>query len=216
MTDDVKAPRRNYDASGRRARAKQTRTEIAEAAKRLFLERGYLGTTITDVAHEAHVSPETIYKGFGSKRALLDAAITTSIRGDTGSTPLRGRPVIDAIRQEPDPRRQLEMYGNLVADVNPRLVPLVRVMREAATVDPEARAALSQLESDRLAGMIELASLLARRGALRRGVSRPHATDVLWSLNSPELYELLVLERGWSSRRYADFVARQMTAELLG
>ncbi len=192
MTEFVK-PRRRYDASGRRARAQQTREEIAQTAKRLFLENGYAGTTVTDVAREAKVSPETIYKAFGSKPALLDAAITASIRGDTEGTPLRSRPAIDAIRQEQDPRRQLQMYGDLLAEVNPRLAPLVRVMGEAAPSDPDVAAALSRLKANRIEGMSEFASLLASRGALRSDVSKNHARDVLWALNSPELYELLVL-----------------------
>jgi AcrR family transcriptional regulator len=215
MSESVK-PRRRYDASGRRARAQQTRDEIAEVARQLFVENGYTGTTIADVARQASVSPETIYKAFGSKRALLDAAVTSSIRGDTEATPLRARPEIDAIRQEPDPRRQLEMYGHLLAQVNPRLAPLVRVMREAASSDPELAAALSELNGNRLESMNEFASLLARRRALRPGISKPRARDVLWTLNSPELYELLVLERGWSDREYARWVASQLTAALLG
>ncbi len=214
MPESVK-PRRRYDASGRRARAQQTRDEIAHTARRLFLEDGYLGTTIAEVARQANVSPETIYKAFGSKRALLDAAVTSSIRGDTEVTPLRSRPVIDSIRQEPDPRHQLQLYAGLLAEVNPRLAPLVRVMREAASSDPEVAAALSELNGNRLEGMNEFASLLAGRGALRPGVSTRHARDVLWTLNSPELYELLVLERGWSSPQYAQWVASQLTAALL-
>jgi AcrR family transcriptional regulator len=214
MSELVK-PRRRYDATGRRARAQQARDEIAEAARRLFIENGYAGTTIADVARQANVSPETIYKGFGSKRALLDAAVTSSIRGDTEATPLRSRPVIDAIRQEQDPRRQLQTYGDLLAEVNPRLAPLVRVMREAAAGDPEAAAALSELNSNRLESMNEFATLLAGRRALRPGISKRHARDVLWTLNSPELYELLVLERGWSNRQYARWVASQLTAALL-
>lgn len=215
MSEDVKPSRRRYDASGRRARAQQTRDEIAETAKRLFVERGYGMTTIGDVAEATNVSPETIYKAFGSKRGLLDAAITASIRGDTRTIPLRGRSVVDAIRQEHDPRRQLEMYGNLLAEVNPRLAPLVRVMREAASGDPDVAAALTQLKADRLDGMAEFAALLAARGALRPGVSKAQAADVLWTLNSPEVYELLVLDRRWNRRRYAQWIADQLATALL-
>lgn len=214
MSEVVK-PRRRYDASGRRARAQRTRDEIAQTARQLFSENSYAATTIADVARQANVSPETIYKAFGSKRALLDAAITSSVRGDTEATPLRSRPAIDAIRQEQDPRRQLEMYGSLLADVNPRLSPLVRVMREAAYSDPEVAAALSELKANRLDGMSEFAALLASRGALRPGVSKQHARDVLWALNSPDLYELLVLDRGWSRKQYARWVASQLAAALL-
>lgn len=71
------------------------------------------------------------------------------------------------------------MYGNLLAEVNPRLAPLVRVMREAARGELEVAAALSQLKANRLDGMSEFAALLAQRGALRRGVSKAQAADVL-------------------------------------
>jgi AcrR family transcriptional regulator len=215
MSEIVK-PQRRYDASGRRARAQRTRDEVAQTARRLFVENGYAGTTIADVAREAGVSPETIYKAFGSKRALLDAAVTSSIRGDTEVTPLRARPAVDAIRQEQDPRRQLQMYGELLAEVNPRLAPLVGVMREAASSDPEVATALAELNGSRLESMNEFASLLASRRVLGQGVSKRHARDVLWTLNSPELYELLVLERGWSRRQYARWVTGQLAAALLG
>jgi AcrR family transcriptional regulator len=215
MFDSVNPPRRRYDGSGRRARALRTRDEIAEAARALFERSGYAQTTIADVARAAGVSPETIYKAFGSKGALLRAVVSAAIRGDTESTPLRRRPPIDAIREEPDPRRQLEMYGRLLADVNPRLAPLVRVMREAAPGDPEIGAALQQLYSDRLDGMAEFAAQLADREALRPGVSRRQARDVLWTLNSPEMFELLVVQRGWSARRYGQWVADQLAAALL-
>lgn len=215
MSEPVNPPRRRYDASGRRARAIRTREEIVDAARRLFEQGGYAQTTIGDVARAAAVSPETIYKSFGSKPALLRAVVSAAIRGDTADTPLRRRPQIDAIRDEPDPRRQFELYGRLLADVNPRLAPLVRVMREAAPGDPEIAAALERLYDDRLHGMAEFAGLLARRGTLRAGVSRRQARDVLWTLNSPELFELLVLQRSWSARRYGQWVAAQLASALL-
>ena len=215
MSDSVNPPRRRYDSAGRRARALRTREEIAEAARALFERSGYTQTTIADVARAAGVSPETIYKAFGSKGELLRAVVSAAIRGDTESTPLRRRPQIDTIREQPDPRRQLETYGRLLADANPRLAPLVRVMREAAPGDPEIATALKQLYSDRLDGMAEFAALLAARGALRPGVSRRQARDVLWTLNSPELFELLVVQRAWSARRYGRWVADQLAAALL-
>jgi len=215
MTENVKPVPRRYDASGRQARARRTREQIVAAAGALFERDGYASTTIAAVAREANVSPETIYKGFGSKGALLGAAVSSSIRGDTEAATLRRRPAIAAIRDEPDPRRQLEMYGRLLAEINPRLAPLVRVMREAGSADPEIADMLARLNADRLDGMREFAGVLATRDALRAGVSRRQAADVLWTLNSPELYELLVLGRGWSARRYGEWVARQLAAALL-
>jgi AcrR family transcriptional regulator len=216
MSDSVKpGQRRRYDSTGRQARARQTRTEICDAARRLFEERGYGQTTIADIARSASVSPETIFKAFGSKSALLGAVVTAAVRGDTDGTPLRQRPEIDAIRREQDPRRQLAMYGSLLADVNPRLAPLVRVLREAASGDPDTASALETLNANRLDGMSEFAALLHDRGVLHSGVSTAEARDVLWTLNSPELYQLLVVERGWTARRYGRWVAQQLAAALL-
>ncbi len=215
MAEPVNPTRRRYDSSGRQARARKTRVEICDVAQRLFEENGYGPTTIADIAGAANVSPETIFKAFGSKRGLLGAVINAAIRGDTEATPLRQRPVIDAIRHEQDPRLQLTMYGTLLAEVNPRLAPLVRVMREAAPGDPETAAALAALRANRLDGMTEFAALLDARGALRPGISKREARDVLWTLNSPELYELLVFERGWSTRRYGHWVTQQLAAALL-
>jgi hypothetical protein len=99
--------------------------------------------------------------------------------------------------------------------VNSRLAGLARVMREAATSDPEIAAALAQLKEDRLDGMSEFAALLTDRGALRDGISEEEARDVLWTLNSPELYELLVLDRGWTPTQYGRWIAHALTAALL-
>jgi AcrR family transcriptional regulator len=215
MTVPVNPSRRRYDSSGRRARARQTRAEICDAARRLFEQNGYAHTTIADIARAADVSAETIYKAFGSKAALLGAVVTAAIRGDTDATPLRRRPAIDAIRREQDPRRKIAMYARLLAEVNPRLAPLVRVMREAAPGDPQIAVALARLNANRLDGMSEFAALLKACGALRPDVAKRDARDVLWTLNSPELYELLVLERGWSPRRYGHWVGEQLAAALL-
>jgi AcrR family transcriptional regulator len=215
MTEKVNLSRRSYDASGRRARAQRAREEVAEIARTLFEANGYAQTTIADVARAANVSPAMIYKAFGSKGGLLGAAVRAAIRGDTDETPLRERDEIELIRRERDPRRALEIYGRLLARINPRLAPLVRVMREAAPTDPEIAAALAKLGQDRLESMAEFAAFLDDEGALRGDVSRKEARDVLWSLNSPEVYELLVVARGWSARRYGSWVAAALAAALL-
>jgi AcrR family transcriptional regulator len=214
MSERVK-PRRSYNAAGRRARALRTREDIVAAARRLLERDGYAATTVADIARAAAVSPETIYKAFGSKGALLGAVLRAAIRGDSGPTPLRRRPPLEAIRVEADPRRQLERYGALLAETQPRLAPLLRVLREAAPADPELAAELQRLDADRLDGMRRFAALLAERGALRAGVSRREARDVLWTMNAPELFELLVGRRGWSARRYGRWVGQALCAALL-
>jgi AcrR family transcriptional regulator len=208
-------PRRKYDASGRRARANRTRQDVIEAARRLFVERGFVTTTVSDIAAAAHVSPETIYKTFGSKTALVAAVARALVRGDADATPLRERSVIAEIRAEPDARTRLERYARLLAEVQPRVAPIIAVIREASRSDPALEATLRQLEADRLDGMTEFASLFAKADALRDGLSARTAADVLWTFNSPEMYELLVVRRGWSLRRYEKWIAEQLAAALL-
>jgi AcrR family transcriptional regulator len=215
MSDAVKPSRRRYDASGRRARAQRTREEVVAAARRLLERDGYAEATIAAIAREARVSPETIYKAFGSKGALVGAVLRAAVRGDEGETPLRRRPAIDAIRAEPDPRRALERYGTLLTQTQPRLAPLLRALRASAAADPDVAAALRRLDDDRLDGMREFAAHLDGIGALRPGVSKQEARDVLWTLNAPELFELLVERRGWSVRRYGRWVAQALAAALL-
>lgn len=90
-----------------------------------------------------------------------------------------------------------------------------KVDRTAAATDPEMAALHQEAEAARLERMEHNARHLHERGYLRQGVSLEHARDVLWSYSSPELYELLVLRRGWPPDRYGRFVADGMIAALL-
>lgn len=207
--------RRAYDASGRRERARQTRLEILGAAQRLLPARGYAATTILAVAEEAGVSVETIYGTFGSKAGLARDALRAALRGDDEPVPLTERPEIMRIREEPDPRRQLELYAQFLPGANARIAPLVRVLWAAADADQELATVLAEHEQNRLDGMTQFAQELHKRGGLRKGLSTDEARDTLWSLNSIELYELLVTRRGWSRDRYAKWLKETLTAALM-
>jgi AcrR family transcriptional regulator len=179
------------------------------------VQDGFAATTIVGIARAAGVSPETIYKSFGSKTALLEVVVRAAIRGDANRTPLRERAVIEEIRQAASARTKLTLYGRLLETVQPRLAPLHRVMREAAAAHPEISDALHRLNADRLDGMTELAQELAAGGWLAPGVGTERARDVLWTLNSPEVYELLVSARGWTGAQYREWVVETLIDTLL-
>lgn len=214
MSTRSQTPRR-YDASGRRAQARRTREEIVAAARGRFLADGYAATTMGAVAESAGVSVETVYGGFAGKAGLLRAVLDASVRGDAEATPLEQREVITAIEAEPDPRRKLERYGAFLAEANPRLAPVTRLLREAAASDPALAQLRDRHAADRLGGMTRFAAHLSASGALRPGVSRAEARDVLWTLNSTDVYDLLVTGRGWSAKRYGAWVAEQLAAALV-
>jgi AcrR family transcriptional regulator len=214
MSSPVK-PRRRYDASGRRQQARRSRWSMLQAARRLFLEQGYAGTTMAAIAAEAGVSVQSVYKAFGNKAFLLKTVFDVAIAGDDEPVPMPQRAALGRVRDEPDPRRKLALYGEFVAEVSPRHVPIQLLARAAAASDPEAAGVWDQLRAERLAGMAQFARALHAEGHLRPGVSEEEARDLLWACNSPETYDLLVLQRGWTPRRYGRWLADTLAAALL-
>ncbi|GAA4361027.1 TetR/AcrR family transcriptional regulator [Angustibacter luteus] len=214
MPDHVN-PRRNYRSPAREQQARHTRTAIIAAAHQLFLSRGFAATTMNSVATESGVAVQTVYKAFPNKAVLAKAVFDNAIAGDDESVPVVERDQLTKVRTEPDPQRKLRLYGAFLARTAPRHVPVQLVIRAAAATHPEAAQLWTQLQDERLAGMAYFAADLDRAGHLRTGITRSEARDVLWTYNAAEQYELLVLERGWSSRRYGSWIAEALIAALL-
>ena len=212
MTAPVKTSRR-YDSTGRRARALRTRTAVLDAAERQFLEDGYGTTTIASIAREAAVSVETIYKSFGSKSGLVREIYERGLEGRGDS---RAYVRSDEMRvREGDPQTIMREWGRLTAEVASVVTPIRALMRHLALTDPEIATVLETAESERLARMRHHARFLKERGYLREGVTVSEATDVLWICSSLEIYELLVMRRGWSTTRFARYVGKFMITALI-
>jgi AcrR family transcriptional regulator len=214
MSSPVK-PRRPYDSSGRQEQARHNRRAVLQAARQLFLERGFAATTMPAIASAAGVSVQTVYKAFGNKPRLAKAVFDVAMAGDDEEVPMLQRASLGRVRDEPDARKKLRLYGEFLAEVAPRHVPVQLVVRDAATSDPEARVVWAELQAERLKGMTMFARALHDDGHLRPGVSASEARDVLWACNSAELFQLLVLERGWSPKRYGRWVADALISALL-
>ena len=204
---------RPYDSILRRSQAESTRTVVLVAAERLFLSQGYAATTLAVIATAAGVSVETIYKSFGGKTGLVAAIRELRLAG-SGAVHAERRS--DAMRRrETDPRRIIARWGELTAEVAPLVSPILLLVRDAALIDTEMAVLRDRLDADRRRRMAVNARHLRSGGHLRSGVSLAKAVDVLWTYSSPELYELLVVRRGWSASRYGAFVAQGMVAALL-
>jgi AcrR family transcriptional regulator len=205
--------RRRYDSSGRRERARQTRDEITDIARELFLTRGYGATTVAAIAAAADVSVETIYKSFHGKPGLVRAIIEKGLAGE-GPIPAEQRS--DLIREtEPDSRNILKAWGTFTAEIGPRIAPIITLAREAGASDPEIVALLDEVSAARHRRMTLNARRLADAGHLRPGITIREASDILWTYSSPELYELLVTRRGWPAEHYGHFVGQALIAALL-
>ena len=206
--------KRTYDASGRREQARAARARVLQVARTRFLRDGYAATTIAAIADDAGVSAKTVAKQFGNKPGLVRALFDVALVGDDGPTDLEQRAHIMAIHAEPDATRKLELFARALADMLPRTAPIQLLLIEA-TSDPELAQVWSSIKAGRRQGVMNVARNLADHGHLRDGVSTDQAADVLWAYSSPELYQLLAVERAWPLNRYSDFLSRALVAHLL-
>ena len=206
-------PPRRYDASHRRDQARRSRAAILAVAHDRFLDTGFRRTTIADVATAAHVSTQQVYKLFGSKGGLVKALFDVAIAGDDEAATMLEREALTRVREEPDPYLKLRLYGDFVADTARRHVPIQLLIRAAADTDPDAATLWKELGQERLHGMARFARDLGPH--LRSDLTVEEARDILWSSNSPELWDLLVNQRGWTPGRFAAHLSDLLTRSLL-
>ena len=214
MTDvagDVKR-RRPYRSERRREQAEQTRARVLEAAADLFQERGYEGASIAAIAGRAGVSAETVYAGFGTKRALVGALVSRAVRGDDAK-PVPEQAGPRALAAVTDQREQLRLFAADIARRLERAAPLVAVVSGAARAEPELAELLARLHAERRRNLRVLIDALRANGPLR--LPAGEALDSVWALTSPELHQLLVRVRGWKDRRYYGWLAESLAALLL-
>jgi AcrR family transcriptional regulator len=207
---------RSYDNSRRAEQARETRRRIVEVARELLLAQGYATTTIAQVAKAAGVSSETVQKGFGTKAALAKAVYDVTLVGDDEPVPLRERPEFQALVAEPDPARMLAAYGAVGRALWERLGPLLAVLMQGAQAgEPDLVAFVATIRRESYVGASGLVANLAAHGALRSGLTVDQARDELWLLIQPELWLLLIGERGWTLDAVQAWFTRTATAALL-
>jgi AcrR family transcriptional regulator len=215
MTDAVKQ-RRPYESPRRREQAAATRREILEAAQRLFERQGYAATSVAAIAAEAGVALKTVYLAFETKRGVLLALWHLLLRGDEEPVPVGERPWYREVVEEPEPARQLQLNARNSRMVKERAGGILEVLRGAASTDVEFGELWTRIQTEFYENQRSIVEVLDRKGALRPGLDADRAADVLWTLNHPNLYRLLVAERGWSPDEYEAWLAEALCRELLG
>ena len=209
------AGRRSSGGRPSQARTRLARAAVVEAARTLFLDRGYGATRIEAISELADVPAPTVYRLFSSKLGILKAILDVSIVGDDEAVPLADRPHVRSLLAEPDPGTQLAGFVATTAQLNSRIAPIYRILVSAAGSDPDAAALLDQLTRQRQEGQRLIARSLARAGALRPELRQRDAADIIHALMSPEVYRLLVLDRRWKSERYERWLTRILIDQLL-
>ena len=208
-------PKRSYDSSRRKQSARQTRRQILEAARQLFISRGYAGASMDAIAEAAGVAVETVYAIFGNKRTILSGLIGVTLVGDDDPTPLLQRQGPQEAMREKSQARQLELFAADMAGIMERMAPLFEVMRAAAKTEAEIQAMFQRILAERVEGMKVFVRALMENGPLQEGLTLESAAETVWVLSSGEVYTLLVQDGGWKAEKYQRWLARSLRKLLL-
>jgi AcrR family transcriptional regulator len=207
--------KRAYHSPRRQQQAEATRRSIIDAALGLFVRQGYPATTIDAIAAEAGVATKTVYLAFETKAGLLRAVWDVGLKGDEDDAPVAARTWYREVLEEPEPERQLRLNARNACVVKRRIAPLLAVIRDAAPVDPEIDALWQLIQSDFYENQRTIVEILHGKKALAPGLDVTRATDILWTLNHPDTWLLLVTTRGWSPEQYEEWLANTSCAQLL-
>jgi AcrR family transcriptional regulator len=188
---------------------------VVDAARTLFVERGYVPTTIEAISEHSDVPTATVYRLFSSKLGILKALLDTSIAGDDRPVAVSERPAVASLLGESDPRALIAGFASVTTAINQRTSDVYRVLGSAAASDPGAAELLREIQHQRDRGQARIARSLARSGVLKTGLRERDATDLIHALMSPEVYRLLVGDRRWPNTRYEQWLATTLTQQLL-
>lgn len=211
----VVKPRRRYDSPRRRAQAEATRATILEAAERLFTARGFAATSMPAVAAGAGVALKTVYATFATKAGVLHALWDLRLGGDDEPVPVLDRPWYRQLLREEDPERLVRAAARQSRMVKDRAGSVMQIVREAATTEPLIADLWQRIETEFRTVLGGLAERLDALGSLAPAVDAETATDILWTLNHPDIWHLLVVRCRWTSDQYEEWVAGTLLTQLL-
>ncbi len=218
MTDSVKdtsARTRRYHSPRRAAQALQTRQAVLHAARTLFVTKGYVATTVADIAALAEVSVDTLYASAGRKPALLRELVETSISGGDQAVPAEQRDYVQRISQATTARNKLAIYAQAITEIHQRMAPVFLALRDASVTDPECATLWRDIAERRAANMLRFAADLRDTGEVRPDVTDRQVADIIWSMNAAEYWVLLVDERSWTPEQFTGWITEAWTRLLL-
>jgi AcrR family transcriptional regulator len=196
------------------ARTRLARRAVVDAARTLFLERGYVATTIDAISERADVPTPTVYRLFSSKLGILKALLDRSIAGDDEDVAVQERPDVASVFAERDPKKLLTSMASVTTAINQRTNDVYFMLVNAASSDPAAAELLGRIRHQRDEGQGRIARALSRGRSLNPRLRERDAADVIHAVMSPEVYRLLVDDRGWTPERYEKWLAATLIEQL--
>ncbi len=208
-------PRPSDRPNRREAGARLTRLAILGSARDLFVGTGYGTTTIAAIAGRAGVAVPTVYAVFSNKRNILAEVLDLAIAGDDDPVTVNDRDWMRGVWEAPTAPERLAAYATAVAGIMAGAGDVFMVVANAATTDPDVVDLAATARERRRTGATTVVDSVRKVGRLRPGLTRGQAVDVLWTLNSPEVFDLLVRRAGWSLKQYERWLAEAFVRELL-
>jgi AcrR family transcriptional regulator len=205
--------KRGYDSPRRREQAAATRAAILDAALTLFEKQGYAATSVAAIAQEAGVALKTVYAVFGTKSGVLVALRSRLVRGSDDAVPVAQQEWFRVVLDEPEPQKRLSMFAAAATALKSRAGAIFEIIRHAAPADPEIGAMWDEFMRDFYENQRLVIERFDADGALKVDVNR--ATDILWTINHPAVYHLLVAERGWRTEDYQRWLEESLNQQLL-
>ncbi len=197
---------------GRRRRSLRTRALVVDAGQKLFLELGYVETTIESVAAAAEVAPQTVYYVFGTKRNLLAAVLDARIAGDVEPVPVLERSWFDELESTGDAATAVGLLVEAAVVILARTASIYDVVRQAAA-DPDVGTLLAENRRRRRDDQRRLVGLLEEAGHLLVDVDT--AADVVYGLLNEEVFLLLTEDCGWDIDRFQRWATELLVHQLV-
>ena len=208
-------PGRRYESPRRREQAAATRQAILETARRLFERDGYSATSMPAIAAEARVAVKTVYIAFGTKAALLRTLWDQRLAGGEAATPVLERTWYREVVDDDSPEGKLRLAARQSRTVKTRSGSLLEVIRSAASQDPEIAGLWQDIQTKLHQVARALVAQLHDANALRPDLDPATAADLLWTLNHPAVWQLLVRERRWKPEQYEHWLEGVLRSQLL-
>lgn len=213
MTREVK---RRYRSPLREESARQKQIAVRDAAADLFITKGYVATTIRDVADAAGVATRTVFNAFpGGKADIFDSALDAALGGDEERIPLYDRSVTTRALADETAAGLIELVADGAAELYGRAGNLIHAYLASAGADAHMREHAESGAREATKIMRRYARVLGRRDALRDGRTVAEATDLLLALCSPHVHHLLCGERRWTTDAYRRWLADELALALL-
>lgn len=200
----------------REEQSQATRRRILDAASRLLLAGGYPSMTVARLAAEAGVSPQTVYNAVGGKAEVVKAVYDAALAGDDLPVPMSERPAIRAMLDAATAPDCLRLYVQLAVQLWRRVGPLLSaLLPHGDGGDPVLADFTATIDLERRTGNGRMVAHLSDRFGLPDGWTQDRAVDLVWTLTSPQLADLLVRRCGWSTQAYGRWVTDALVRDLV-